>query len=206
MDASSLCCGMQDLVSRPGIEPVPPALIAWSHSHWTTSKVRKGFLFCLIWLQRRTQTDVVNYKLVFVTGTHHIPLQRLNQVMLQLLIFNPPDSRSSWREGMRHSVLWEKLREQVFRSLDIFRSWFYQPTSCISSYLEKQLIPAWWHQLLLTSRRLLQRKLFVAWIPPSPNHIHIDFLLTPHLFGAGLSELPEVLCPIRSPRFAPSKA
>ena len=38
---------------------------------------------------------------------------------------------------MRHSVLWEKVAEQIFRQLDIFRSRFYKPTSCISSYLEK---------------------------------------------------------------------
>ena len=32
----SLCCGMWDLVPWPGIEPRPPALGAWSLSHWTT--------------------------------------------------------------------------------------------------------------------------------------------------------------------------
>ena len=38
---------------------------------------------------------------------------------------------------MKHSVLWEKLAEQVFRQLDTFRSQFYDPNSYISSYLEK---------------------------------------------------------------------
>ena len=28
---------------------------------------------------------------------------------------------------MRHSVLWEKLAEQVFKTLDIFRRKFYEP-------------------------------------------------------------------------------
>ena len=29
-------CGI--LVSRPGIEPVPPAVEAWSPNHWTTKE------------------------------------------------------------------------------------------------------------------------------------------------------------------------
>ena len=32
-------CGMWNLVSWPGIEPRPPALGAWSLSHWTTREV-----------------------------------------------------------------------------------------------------------------------------------------------------------------------
>ena len=40
-----LGCSMQDLVTSPGIEPWPPALGAWSFSHWTTREVPgKGFL------------------------------------------------------------------------------------------------------------------------------------------------------------------
>ena len=31
--------GTQDLSSRPGIEPAPPALEAWSLNHWTTREV-----------------------------------------------------------------------------------------------------------------------------------------------------------------------
>ena len=34
-----LRCGMWDLVPRPGIEPGPPALGAWSLNHWTTRDV-----------------------------------------------------------------------------------------------------------------------------------------------------------------------
>ena len=29
---------MWDFVSRPGMEPVPPALEAWNLNHWTTRK------------------------------------------------------------------------------------------------------------------------------------------------------------------------
>ena len=35
----TLICGMWDLVPWPGIKPWPPALGAWSLSHWTTREV-----------------------------------------------------------------------------------------------------------------------------------------------------------------------
>ena len=34
-----LCCGMQDLAPQPRIERRPPALGAWSLSHWATREV-----------------------------------------------------------------------------------------------------------------------------------------------------------------------
>ena len=34
-----LRCGVRDLVPWPGIKSGPPALEAWSLSHWTTGKV-----------------------------------------------------------------------------------------------------------------------------------------------------------------------
>ena len=34
-----LSCGLQDLVTWPELEPRPPAMGAWSHSHWTTREV-----------------------------------------------------------------------------------------------------------------------------------------------------------------------
>ena len=40
-----LSCSMWDLVSQPGIKPRPPALGAWSLSHWTTREVPKGQFF-----------------------------------------------------------------------------------------------------------------------------------------------------------------
>ena len=40
----TLSCGMWDLVLWPGIEPHPPALGAWSVSHWTTREVPIHFL------------------------------------------------------------------------------------------------------------------------------------------------------------------
>ena len=35
----TLCCDTWDLVAWPGIEPRPPALGAWTLSHWTTREV-----------------------------------------------------------------------------------------------------------------------------------------------------------------------
>ena len=37
--ALGLSSGMWNLVSQPGIELGPPALEAWSLSHWTTGEV-----------------------------------------------------------------------------------------------------------------------------------------------------------------------
>ena len=67
----------------------------------------------------------------------------------------PPERSSGWRAETKRSVLWEKLAEQVFRELDIFWSRFYEPNSCISSYLGKHQNPSWWHLLhVVTFMRL----------------------------------------------------
>ena len=48
--------GMRDLSSRPGIEPVPPAVEAWSPNHWSArefpvwSFVCLFVLFCFLFL------------------------------------------------------------------------------------------------------------------------------------------------------------
>ena len=60
------------------------------------TKPQKTPLAC--WLQallRGLWAQIVNYKLVLVMGTCHPPLQGLNPVLLQLLIFNTP-----WKEFM----------------------------------------------------------------------------------------------------------
>ena len=71
----------------------------------------------------------------------HLPLQGLNHVLLQLLVFN-----TSWKEFrvksiMRHSVLWENW--QIGLQTDIFRSQSCEPNSCISSYLESWVLKNW---------------------------------------------------------------
>ena len=43
--APSLSYNMWDLVHQPGIESGPPALGAWSLSHWTTREVPETSLF-----------------------------------------------------------------------------------------------------------------------------------------------------------------
>ena len=48
--AMTLSCGKWDLVSRPGMEPGPTVLEAWSLSYWTTREVLKYLLagkFCI---------------------------------------------------------------------------------------------------------------------------------------------------------------
>ena len=73
-----------------------------------------------------TQTDPCQ-------GTCHLPLQRLNHVLLlQLLTFSTPAKSFLWRAEMRPSVLWKKLAGLVVRELDIFRRCFHEPTSYIS--------------------------------------------------------------------------
>ena len=42
--ALGLSCSMQDLVPRPGIEPGPSALGAWSIGHWTTREVPSMYI------------------------------------------------------------------------------------------------------------------------------------------------------------------
>ena len=41
-----LSCDMWDLVPWPGMKPRPPALGAWSLSHWTTREVSHKSLWC----------------------------------------------------------------------------------------------------------------------------------------------------------------
>ena len=43
---------------------------------------------------------------------------------LQLLTFNAPERTSGWKSEMRHSMLLEKLAEQAFRQLDLFRRFY----------------------------------------------------------------------------------
>ena len=77
----------------------------------------------------------VDYKLGPAIGPCHLPLQGLSQVLLQLLTFNTP-----WKEFRVESgnaVLCAQGKSGgAGLQIDISRSWFYEPNSCISSYLE----------------------------------------------------------------------
>ena len=61
--APDLRCSMCDLVSRPGIEPGPADLEAWSLSHWTARKVtsltvlREHQLLCGDWMRIQARVE-----------------------------------------------------------------------------------------------------------------------------------------------------
>ena len=65
----------------------------------------------------------------------NLPLQESNHMLLHLLTFNTPWESSECRAEMRFSVLWKTGRTSL--QIYIFKSWFYEPTFCITSYLEK---------------------------------------------------------------------
>ena len=95
-----------------------------------------------------------HYWCQFEIDTCHLPLQGLNHMPLQSLTFYTPEMCSGWRAGMKHPVLWEKLTNRFFRYLDTFIKRFYEPNSCISSYLEKHSNCCWRPLLLVTSSNL----------------------------------------------------
>ena len=69
-------------------------------------------------------------------GTCHLPLQGLKHVLLQLLVF-----KTSWKEFRmenRNEALgtWGKAGRAGLQ-IDTFWRQFYEPSSCISSYLQK---------------------------------------------------------------------
>ena len=77
-------------------------------------------------------------------GTHHLPLQGLNHESLQWLTFN-----TLWKElrvESRNEALCTLGKTgRTGLQIVIFRSWYYEPNSYISAYLEKHRNPSWWH-------------------------------------------------------------
>ena len=71
---------------------------------------------------------VVNWSLVLAVIQ---PLHGVEREPLQL----PPEQRGADRGEVVCAL--GKPGDQVFRELDIFRRRFYEPDSCISSYLER---------------------------------------------------------------------
>ena len=57
-------CSMQDLVLWPGLEPRPPALGAWSLSHWTTREVPVCLWFGCSRLDKGAFTSKDSYSIV----------------------------------------------------------------------------------------------------------------------------------------------
>ena len=55
------------------------------------------------------------------------PPQEFSRVLLQLLTFSTPWKVLRAESRQEASVFWDRLAGQVFRWLDIFRSWFSEP-------------------------------------------------------------------------------
>ena len=77
---------------------------------------------------------------------------------------------------MRHSVLWEKLAEQVFKTLDIFRRKFYEP-QFLHLLLPKETLTS----ITVTSALAIKENITIQ----SQNEIkkkkRTDILLVPNL-------------------------
>ena len=101
-------------------------------------------------------------------GTCHLPLQGLNHVLLQLLIFN-----TLWREFRveKWGTLCSGKTGRTGLKIDIFRSWFYEPNSTISLYLEKHWIPSWWY--LWQAETFCKTMCLISYTSPSSrSHIY----------------------------------
>ena len=87
-------------------------------------------------------------------GTCHLPLQGLNHTLLSLLIFNA--LQKEFGVESRNEALCAQGGKTGRTGLQIviFRSWFYEPNSCISSYLERHWNPSWGWLFLMSGRKL----------------------------------------------------
>ena len=103
-------------------------------------------------------------------------------MLLQLLTFHHPWKEFRVESRNKHSVDVGKTGRTGLQ-IDVFRSWFYEPNSCTSLYLEKHWNPLWWQLFLLISKSLT-KLLETVWkniclivcIPPSSkSHLHWPF-------------------------------
>ena len=76
----------------------------------------------------QNHSQVYEQKGALPTENWHLPSTstKIKSWPLQLLTFNSPEKNSGWKSGKRHSVLWEKMAEQAFIWLDLFRRRFYE--------------------------------------------------------------------------------
>ena len=76
----------------------------------------------------QNHSQVYEQKGALPTENWHLPSTstKIKSWPLQLLTFNSPEMNSGWKSGKRHSVLWEKMAEQAFIWLDLFRRRFYE--------------------------------------------------------------------------------
>ena len=99
-------------------------ILAALASGFQTLSPELGSELCCVWVPSVShgletlswQEADVDYKLAFATGTCHIPLQGLKQVLLQLLIFN-----TSWKEFKVKSRMSHSVEENLRTGLQIVR-------------------------------------------------------------------------------------
>ena len=131
-------------------------------------------------------------------GACHLPPQGLNQMLLQLCVFNTPDRSSGWRAEMCWGRNWQnRSSDRYFQEPILWAQFLYLLVSrkalkilngdnC-SSWLRATLfkkIRAWLHALSLP-----------------PNHLYSD--LSPLPLWSSFSELSEMLSPRLRPSFYP---
>ena len=107
-------CGR--LVPRPGIEPTPPAVEAWSPNHWTTREVPKWVLRCLpspLWVSTSARScswliiSLITFLVVCGTIWHLAWV--LPQVMAKVLVTHFSWVLWHWAQWLiRSSYLWNE--------------------------------------------------------------------------------------------------
>ena len=133
-------------------------------------------------LYEASRVALVSYKLELARGICPLPLQRLVLCWCSCWPSKCPESSSRWR--VRHSVLQGNWGN---RPLDrYFQNWFFDPNLCISSYLEKHLIPSWWHQFSsVTQPCLMLCDPMNHSIPGRPVHHQLPEFTQTHVHRVG---------------------
>ena len=134
MTASSLSCGMWDLLHWPGIEAWPPALGAWNASHWTTREVPYYvILSCHIHIWDK-QSEKVGTSLVAQWLRSHFPMQRVQVRSLVGEVRSPmlcgqkrkkPEAmlqQVQWRLWLKKMTTVKKIRQCV-KSATALNEW-----------------------------------------------------------------------------------
>ena len=103
---------------QPGIEPVPPALEAWSHNHWTTREVQNSLVLYFVlakltcWPNLFLMTEKENCAYMQTFSGKNEPLL-IPGTNLCVIGFFQPDASARFGEKFCFSFLFFKI---VFRS------------------------------------------------------------------------------------------
>ena len=92
---------------------------------------------------------------------------------MQLLTFNIPLKGVHGGEQKWDTLCLGGKTGRTGLQIDIFRSWFYEPNSCISLYLEKHWNPSWWWLFFMTSRNLLEKYVLGCMYSPFTKTLYI---------------------------------